>query len=617
MRRLLVALAGVMLLVAAAPVIALLALVGSTPPPPDQACPASPLAPAPGEVGTVAGLSAAQTVNAAVLVTEGRRLGVPDKGLVVAVAMARQESALLNLPSQAVPESLTYPHDTYPDGSIPAGDHDSVGLAQQRANWGTVAERMDPATAARMFYTGGSAADGTSERGLLDVPGWQAMSVAEAAQAVQVSAFPSAYARWEPLAVEVVAALTDGTVDLGNVVPAGTCQYLPVAFGDVVHPMPPGTYIDRENWGNGGIRWASGHTGTDFSAPCGTPVLAAHGGTVVVETDQPWAGPWLVKVTTGPGQLTTWYAHMQAVTVQPGQTVAAGQPIGETGTLGNSSGCHLHFEVHPTGGSIYADNVNPTVWLAENIGTTVGGAVPAGAPLAEGAEPVATFNLLGHSHTAPGGNRPGWAPSAQRTRAAVDLLERHGVTLAGFQEFQPPQRDAFLTATAGRWRVWHPPGDTANAVAWRTDRWSLVDATTVSVPYFHGDRPMPVVQVQHASGARLWVLSVHNPADARGPAAAKRAEALRRELAVVDRLAAQGFPVLLLGDFNDRGPFYCTVVAAGLTVAQPGGSSRPCRVPRPAYVDWVAGTPDVTFTGWRAVPARGISDHPLIVTGVL
>ncbi|MGK2875306.1 MAG: M23 family metallopeptidase, partial [Nocardioides sp.] len=96
-------------------------------------------------------------------------------------------------------------------------------------------------------------------------------------------------------------------------------------------------------------------------------VYAAHAGTIEIDTSQGWAGPQLVKVTTGAGSLTTWYAHMQSVSVSRGQTVAAGEPIGQVGKEGNVSGCHLHFEVHLKNGSIYGpDNVDPSTWLAEN-----------------------------------------------------------------------------------------------------------------------------------------------------------------------------------------------------------------------------------------------------------
>lgn len=140
------------------------------------------------------------------------------------------------------------------------------------------------------------------------------------------------------------------------------------ACSEVVYPVPE-QYdgSDQHNWHSQGSSWSSWHTGTDFSMPCGTPVYAAHAGTVEIDTTQAWAGPYLVKVTTGPTSLATWYAHMETVTVSRAQTVEAGDQIGTTGNLGNSRGCHLHFEVHLENGSIYGpDNVDPSDWLAEN-----------------------------------------------------------------------------------------------------------------------------------------------------------------------------------------------------------------------------------------------------------
>lgn len=137
---------------------------------------------------------------------------------------------------------------------------------------------------------------------------------------------------------------------------------------DIVYPIDD-EYIatDAHNWHEGGSHWDSWHTGTDFGAPCGSPVYAAHAGTIEVDTTQSWAGPTLVKVTTGASALTTWYAHMRTVSVSRGQAVQAGQRIGEVGDEGNSSGCHLHFEVHLENGSIYGpDNVNPSKWLEDN-----------------------------------------------------------------------------------------------------------------------------------------------------------------------------------------------------------------------------------------------------------
>ncbi|MDM4718839.1 hypothetical protein QTQ03_04215 [Micromonospora sp. WMMA1363] len=140
----------------------------------------------------VAGLSQAQMDNAKVIVGVGQGLEMPRRALVVAVATAMQESTLLNYANGVVPESQNYPHEAV------GWDHDSVGLFQQRpsSGWGTVAQLMRPSYAAQAFYDA-----------LREIPGWQAMSVAGAAQAVQVSAFPDAYAQHEVLAATVVAAL--------------------------------------------------------------------------------------------------------------------------------------------------------------------------------------------------------------------------------------------------------------------------------------------------------------------------------------------------------------------------------------------------------------------------
>ncbi|MDG4801234.1 hypothetical protein [Micromonospora sp. WMMD980] len=140
----------------------------------------------------VAGLDQRQMDNAKTIVEIGRDMRLPRRALVVAVATALQESDLYNLASDVLPESFDQPHQ----GS--GSDHDSVGLFQQRpsSGWGTVAQLMRPAYAARAFYTA-----------LAEVPGWEDMSVTGAAQAVQVSAFPDAYAKHENRAATVVAAL--------------------------------------------------------------------------------------------------------------------------------------------------------------------------------------------------------------------------------------------------------------------------------------------------------------------------------------------------------------------------------------------------------------------------
>lgn len=121
-------------------------------------------------------LDGEQAANAQVIVSVGQQRRVPPQGLVVALMTAMQESTLRNLPF---------------------GDRDSLGLFQQRPStgWGSPEQVMDPARAAAAFY--GGAASPTPNPGLLDIAGWEQMSATVAAQAVQRSGYPDAYAKWE------------------------------------------------------------------------------------------------------------------------------------------------------------------------------------------------------------------------------------------------------------------------------------------------------------------------------------------------------------------------------------------------------------------------------------
>lgn len=123
------------------------------------------------------GFDSEQVGNAETIVSVGAQLGVPVRGRVIAVATALQESGLRNLTG---------------------GDRDSVGLFQQRPSqgWGSVQQLRDPVYAATRFY-----------RKLLTVAGWQQMALTRAAQAVQHSAWPDAYAKHESAADALVTAI--------------------------------------------------------------------------------------------------------------------------------------------------------------------------------------------------------------------------------------------------------------------------------------------------------------------------------------------------------------------------------------------------------------------------
>lgn len=158
------------------------------------------------DVEAPAGLSARQAAVARGYISLGKQLGVPRDGQIVAIMMALQESSLRVLANSNVPASLRFPHDGV------GSDHDSLGTAQQRpaAGWGSIEQLMDPTYNVRAFYGGPNGPNHGSPRGLLDIPGWQLMSKGQAAQAVQVSAFPELYARWEREASAIVDALDGG-----------------------------------------------------------------------------------------------------------------------------------------------------------------------------------------------------------------------------------------------------------------------------------------------------------------------------------------------------------------------------------------------------------------------
>ena len=128
--------------------------------------------------GVVTPMSEEMRLNAQTIVSVGRGAGVNDAGLVVALAAAAQESGLRN---------------------VDYGDRDSLGLFQQRpsAGWGSPEQVMDPVRASLAFFGGASNPNPDVTRGLLDIPGWESMSVTQAAQAVQISAYPDYYAKWE------------------------------------------------------------------------------------------------------------------------------------------------------------------------------------------------------------------------------------------------------------------------------------------------------------------------------------------------------------------------------------------------------------------------------------
>lgn len=395
-----------------------------------------------------------------------------------------------------------------------------------------------------------------------------------------------------------------------------TCRPVGLDAQIIKAPIAKAKKRDRNNYGKH-VHGKRGHPGTDYRARCGTPVRAAHDGKAVVLKRR---ASRTVGISTGPGRLTTWYGHLRTVKVRKGAMVNGGRVIGTVGRA-RKGRCHLHFGVHLRGGKDQPGRVNPSKWLRKHRGTHVAGLAPG--KRRTGTFIAATLNVLGHSHTARGGKkRRSFAGSKTRMARAVSLLKSNDVALVGLQEFQPVQRKMFLRMTRG-WKVFSPR-DPQDSIAWRASRFKLLRTTSFKIPYFRTWRPMPVVVLRdRATGRKLVVISVHNPAN-KGPVrkmAKRRAIAVGRELKMVKTMRRRTHaPVILMGDFNDRTrKLYCRVTKHGLKASSRGVRGRHCRPSVVAGIDWIFGTKGIRFTGHQRVHGGLVertTDHPLVLARV-
>ena len=298
-----------------------------------------------------------QIRNAAIVINVGADLKMPPRAWVIAVATAMQESRLTNLGNL---------------GST--NDHDSLGLFQQRpsAGWGTPQQIIDPVYASTKFY-----------EKLKTVTGWESMSLTQAAQRVQVSAYPDAYAKHEPLATQIVNLLADGAANaVGSSLTMVCASAGQIAASGWTTPL-------KALLGSG-FRTAQRptHQGVDLIAGRYTPIAAAASGVVsVVKCDEDHSGRQTCNVDGYPGKggcgwmveiqhadnVMTRYCHMvQRPSVHEGQQVTAGEIIGRVGTSGNSSGPHLHFEVHLNNDRSSAGAIDPVPFMKDH-GAPLGG----------------------------------------------------------------------------------------------------------------------------------------------------------------------------------------------------------------------------------------------------
>jgi endonuclease/exonuclease/phosphatase family metal-dependent hydrolase len=239
---------------------------------------------------------------------------------------------------------------------------------------------------------------------------------------------------------------------------------------------------------------------------------------------------------------------------------------------------------------------------------------------------VSSFNVLAHRHTSAGGAHPGMASGPTRIRWTLELLRRRGVDVVGLQEFQQVQARVFRRHANRQFRFFPGPQarrEVENAIAWRTDTWQRVAHRFNRVPYFGGRMVrMPMVLLRHrSSNAMAWFLNYHNPATTKRHPGNEhwRDVATRREIRLVRRLRAQGHPIIVTGDMNERREIFCKFTVKRTLQAANGGSHARgrCRPPQRMRVDWIFGTRRVEFNRYadlQGPSVRRISDHAMIVT---
>ncbi len=146
----------------------------------------------------------------------------------------------------------------------------------------------------------------------------------------------------------------DGPPLVGStlIIPDGEFDWTPNYLGPSRHQAEINRYPSYDGYylrpidGGRKSRGIHGYNGIDLANTCGLPVLASAGGTVIIARPQGWNGGYgRYLAITHPNGTQTLYAHLKEVSAAVGQNISQGQPIGTIGSSGNSTGCHVHFEV--------------------------------------------------------------------------------------------------------------------------------------------------------------------------------------------------------------------------------------------------------------------------------
>jgi hypothetical protein len=228
---------------------------------------------------------------------------------------------------------------------------------------------------------------------------------------------------------------------------------------------------------------------------------------------------------------------------------------------------------------------------------------------------IGTFNVLGSQHSTPGGDHARFPSARWRNGAAVGLMRVHGVDILGTQELQPDQLNAIqaMTGMAAFPGYQFGSRETDNSIFYDTSRFEFVSGSSFTIHFMHADRPQTILRLREKqTGREFYVLNMHASAGG-GPYAVTRRAGHYIAANTVNRLKAEGIPIFLTGDMNDRAEFFCRLAPVTGMVASIGGNvSGGCHPLSRLAVDWVLGWGNVTFSNqWedRSAVARKISDH--------
>lgn len=231
-----------------------------------------------------------------------------------------------------------------------------------------------------------------------------------------------------------------------------------------------------------------------------------------------------------------------------------------------------------------------------------------------------TYNLLGSHHTEPGGVHAAMAPAELRSQWGADIVREQQADVVGLQEVRPNQISAFARELPG-YDMWPVTAigslGRPNQIIWKSSRFTKLDDGYVEVPSMGVTRRMPYVLLKDRTTARtFWYFNIHNSPGARQ---AERDRDLVLETATVNQLRADGTPVFLGGDFNERDRALCTVLAKTDLESSAGGShdGTTCTTPSRMRIDWIFGNGELSAYAMMQPPlVRYATDHWVVATTV-